>query len=211
MYPNPATPWAAQPHPPSAGTAETLILIGFILQLLGSVVIVIVFGFLGLFAGSLFLFGSVAGGVALLIVALLVVVPILLLYVAWEYSYRRTRDGNYAGARTPTLVLGIIGLFFGGIITGILYIIAYAKLGDAMSEMQQMRMGYAGYGGPPYPGGYPGMPGAYPAAPYGYAPAAPSLAPAPPPVAATCPKCGRPGTFVPQYNRSFCYTCQQYL
>ncbi len=44
---------------------------------------------------------------------------------------------------------------------------------------------------------------------------APSPAPAPAPVAAApaaplCPRCGRPTTFVAQYNRYYCYGCQQY-
>ncbi len=27
----------------------------------------------------------------------------------------------------------------------------------------------------------------------------------------TCPTCGNPATWVPQYNRYYCYTCQKYL
>lgn len=26
-----------------------------------------------------------------------------------------------------------------------------------------------------------------------------------------CPKCGKPGTWVPQYKRYYCYTCKMYL
>jgi len=26
-----------------------------------------------------------------------------------------------------------------------------------------------------------------------------------------CPKCGKPGTWIPQYKRYYCYTCKQYL
>ena len=29
--------------------------------------------------------------------------------------------------------------------------------------------------------------------------------------APVCPTCGKPGTFVPQYNRYYCYNCQKYL
>ena len=32
----------------------------------------------------------------------------------------------------------------------------------------------------------------------------------PAPAAGVCPTCGGPLTFVPQYNRNYCYKCQKY-
>jgi membrane protein YdbS with pleckstrin-like domain len=50
-----------------------------------------------------------------------------------------------------------------------------------------------------------GMPGVQ-------APPPPPMAPpAGAPPAPMCPRCGKPGTWVPQYNRYYCYTDQQYL
>jgi hypothetical protein len=37
--------------------------------------------------------------------------------------------------------------------------------------------------------------------------AAPAVAPGVVPI---CPKCGRSTTYMPQYNRYFCHSCQQY-
>jgi sporulation protein YlmC with PRC-barrel domain len=31
------------------------------------------------------------------------------------------------------------------------------------------------------------------------------------PAVPVCPKCGKPGTWIPQYKRYYCYTCKQYL
>ncbi|MEM2088726.1 MAG: hypothetical protein QXF52_08700 [Thermoproteota archaeon] len=31
------------------------------------------------------------------------------------------------------------------------------------------------------------------------------------PAVPVCPRCGKPGTWVPQYKRYYCYTCKQYL
>ena len=177
----------ARPVPPSAGTAKTLILIGLILQLL------FVLLFLGLAAAIL---ATVPfGGFAVVILLPFVVIGLLILALVYLFTYRRVADGDYEGARTPTLIWGIICLFI-STISGILYIVAYVKLGDAVREMQT----------PPYTGtpptyAAPGMP---------YAPAAPAAAPPAPP-APNCPKCGRPGTWVAQYNRFYCYTDQQYL
>ncbi|HKV90833.1 MAG TPA: hypothetical protein VJQ43_06550, partial [Thermoplasmata archaeon] len=130
----------------------------------------------------------------------------------YAYSYRRIRDGDLPGARGPTLALGILGIPLGGIIVGILYLIAYMKIGDAETESRSM-------------GGWQGAPGGAPPA-YGYAapyggPASAGVPPlyggvayAPPPpvtVAHNCPRCGRPATFIPQYGSSYCYSCAQYL
>lgn len=53
--------------------------------------------------------------------------------------------------------------------------------------------------------GYAAPPGMAPMSASG-APPAPTAAPAP-----NCPRCSRPATFVPQYNRYYCYSCAQYV
>jgi hypothetical protein len=40
-------------------------------------------------------------------------------------------------AKTPALVLGIIQLIFGGVIAGILLLVAYVKIGDSMRRRGQ--------------------------------------------------------------------------
>jgi hypothetical protein len=192
--------------PPSAGTAQTLILIGFIFQIIISVILII-----GI--GVVFLIASLAAAVfppaaiGSIIFLAFGAIDIVLLYVAYEYSYKPAREGQYEAARGPTLLLGILGLIFGLVITGIFYIIGYVKLGDAVNELRQpMHV---------YPGQYPATPMApgpmmtmqQPMAPVAPMPAAAPVAPAAP----VCPRCGRPATWIPQYSRWYCGTDQQYL
>ena len=82
-------------------------------------------------ANALGLVGIIFGGIFL----------IGLLWILLDYFlvYKRLSDGNVRGAETPSLVLGIIQLLFGGIITGILLIIAYVKIGDSLRRNQQQQ------------------------------------------------------------------------
>jgi hypothetical protein len=158
----------------------------------------------------IFLFGPalvIFAGVALL-------VGLFFLYAGYEWCYKRVRAGDYQD-RTWTLILGIIGLLT-TLIVGILYIIAYIKIGDAANEQAQMRgmPPGGGYYGPSF--GSPPMAPAYPGAPAPVAATPPATAGVPPPtpgtpVAPTCPRCHAPATWIPQYNRYYCYNCQQYV
>lgn len=234
MYGQPGAPSYV---PPSGSTAKTLILVGIILQA--------IFVLIYLLIGAVSLIVTIFGAVYLV----LAVLGIVWLLLIWLFSYSRVREGRYEAARVPTLIFGILSLL--QIIPGILYIIAYVKLGDAVREQQMPPPGYPG-GAPmmaaqPYPGAAPMVPQAGPyaaqpspmgpqATPYAAQPApmAPQTAPyaaqpapmgpgavAPAPVAmppapaapaaVICPRCGRPATFIPQYNRYYCYTDQQYV
>jgi hypothetical protein len=106
----------------SGETAHTLILVGLILQGI-QVAIVLGIGFLVVLAPGLggIIFGAAAIG-------------ILWIVLVYSFSYRRTEEGDYEGARTPTLVFGILSLLGLGLISGILYLVAYSKLGDAIDE-----------------------------------------------------------------------------
>ncbi|MFI5414668.1 MAG: hypothetical protein ACHQ16_03260, partial [Candidatus Lutacidiplasmatales archaeon] len=154
MHPGAA---AYRPKPPSQGTAETLLLVGFVFQVIFSLVYIVI-GTLIVFAGTFFLFAGFIGGTVFLLAAILIIVPIVMLYFAFHYCYQRVRDGDLSGARGPTIALGIIGIFLGGIIVGILYIIAYMEIGNAETELRSMGAGPGGMGsyGNPYgtPYGY---------------------------------------------------------
>jgi hypothetical protein len=142
-YPTPPSPYQT-PHlrPASAGSAETLVLVALILQVIGAVfligAILFLFGFAAFhpfaFAWLVVLIAAIVGGVAL-----------LFLYFAYEYSYLRIQHGDYAGAQAPTLVIGILSLFL-GVIPGILYLVGYVKLADAIREQQATPFPY----GPAY-------------------------------------------------------------
>ena len=116
---------ASRPHTRSGETASTLILIGLILQ--GIEVAI----FLGI---GLLLFVVPIVGVFVLAIG---AIGVLWLVLVYGFSYGPTQMGDYSGARTPTLVFGILSLLTLGLISGILYIIAYAKLGDAEREAFQ--------------------------------------------------------------------------
>jgi hypothetical protein len=144
-YPSPTTVLTPpRARPASAGSAETLVLIALILQMIGAVVLI---------SGILFLLGWAAyhpfpfAWLVVLVAGTVGGLAIVFLCCAYLYSYERIRRGDYEGARNPTLVIGILSIFL-GLIPGILYLVGYSKLSDAIREQQ-----------------YPGVPGG----PYGFA------------------------------------------
>lgn len=129
---------AAAPRPASASTAETLVLIALILQVIGGVILFAAFAALiGLSLVHPFQYAWLAATT----VAIVAAVVVVFLYFAYTLSYDRIRRGDYAGAQTPTLVIGILSIF-AGVLPGIFYLIGYAKLGDAIREQQAMTPGY---------------------------------------------------------------------
>jgi hypothetical protein len=138
----------------SGATAETLVLVALVLQVIGAVL---------LGAGLFFFFAFVASlpmpffALVTLIPAAVGSVTVLFLFVAYEYSYRRIQAGDYRGAQTPTLVIGILSLFL-GVLPGILYLIGYAKLGDAVREQEAPSMGFGPGFTPPATFGPAGVP-----------------------------------------------------
>jgi hypothetical protein len=167
---------ATRPRTQSGGTASTLILIGFILQVIEVAIFLLI--------GLVFLVIPIVG----LFVFALALIGVVWLILVWVYSYTPTAEGNYEGARTPTLVFGILSLLTLGLISGILYIIAYAKRGDAEREAAQA---VPGWGVPP------------PFAPSYGMPPTPPLAAAPNPGTKFCSYCGRPNAA----SATFCQSC----
>jgi hypothetical protein len=163
---------------PSGHTAKTLILVGLILQ---GLFVLILLGF-----GILLLIVFV--GVFLLIAGFLGLLWLILVYTL---SYRPASDGNYESARTPTLIFAILSFLSLSLISAILYLIAYIKLGDAVRETT-MPMTFPPAYAPPIPGAYPPQ---Y-AAPYQQ----------PPPPAGQMQVCLKCGT-VRQGTDAFCSRC----
>ncbi|MCI4319269.1 MAG: hypothetical protein L3K23_03940 [Thermoplasmata archaeon] len=129
-------------------------------------------------------------------------------------------QGQYVGLRERMVIWAILTLIF-GVLVGILLLIAYVKLEEvqragvvpmpAAPGPMASAPAYAAspYGTPPYPA----APG-----PAAAAPAPMAAPPSPPPAPASnapqvpnCPRCGRPATWIPQYNRWYCYADSQYL
>ncbi len=180
----------------SAGSAVTLILIGLIFQVISVILLFAV----GLYVLTLPVPGWF-GGILLLLTLLSVIWLVLVYYL----SYERARDDDFEGARTPTLVFGLLALISGGIVSGVLFIVAYVKLGDAAEEVYTTEDDEAQrWGSPSAPVGSPlyrpTLASSSPAVP------APPIAPAPAslsPGSNFCSNCGRP---TPPQAR-FCRNC----
>ena len=121
---------------PSAGTAKTLILVGLILDIILEVILVTV--------GLLFLVVPILGALVLG----LALIGFVWIALVWVFSYQRVVEGDYEGARTPTLVFAILSLVTAGVIPGVLFLIAYIKLGDALREGA---VPYPAWAAPPAP------------------------------------------------------------
>jgi hypothetical protein len=106
----------------SGDTAQTLILVGLILDVILEAILLLV----GLFFLIVPLVGAIILGLAL--------IGLLWVFLVYLFSYQRVREGDYEGARTPTLVFAILSLLSVALIPGILFLIAYVKLGDAIRE-----------------------------------------------------------------------------
>jgi hypothetical protein len=172
----------------------------FLLAGLATVLVALAFGAFGFF-GAFFLIGFVID---------------LIIFMEVGQIRDMVNAGQLQAAKEKTFIWMILGFILGGVITGILLLVAWIKFDGAIAGVQRMQGG-AGWGQPQ-------------AAPVWQQPQAapvwqqppmmqqPVMA-APPPVAApmgagtpaTCPRCGKPATWIAQYNRWYCYTDQQYV
>ncbi|MGC2288888.1 MAG: hypothetical protein WA688_03415, partial [Thermoplasmata archaeon] len=148
------TPGATNYVPPSASTAKTLILVGLILQLIFALLFLFVFGLTAVFLATFGVFPIFA-----VIYIAFGVLGFIFLFLVWTFSYKPVQQGRYEQAKMPTLIFAILSLITINIIAGVLYLIAYIKLGDAVREQQMPPQGYPGaapmmspgmpYGAPP--------------------------------------------------------------
>ncbi len=154
--------WSAYQNA-EAQSARTFALVGFVFYLIGAVV-----GGIWILA-ILAVFTVFPTGMPMGVLFFPVLWPGIFLAVAagltiWSWTnLRQIEAGRYQEAQAPTLVLGILGLFFALLIGGIFLIIAYGKLGNVISP----------------------RPAAVPVA-------APAPIASPQPSGRVCPNCGRP-------------------
>lgn len=132
-YPTPGNAYpTVRSRPPSAGTAESLVLGALVLQVIGAAVLIVGLSIaLGVSVVTPFDYSWVAAIVAVGVGG----IALLFLYLAYEYAYRRIKAGEYEAAQAPTLLIGLLSLFV-GIVPGVLYIVGYVKLGDAVREQR---------------------------------------------------------------------------
>lgn len=132
-YPSTSTTYPSVPAPSHSGsTASTMVLIAIGFQLLGVFLLLEVFYLFVPFS----IFSPPYGWMAATAITCVFAGIILLILFAFFFSFRRIQRGDYAGAQTPTLVLGVLSILTLNIISGALFLIGYAKLGDAIRERQ---------------------------------------------------------------------------
>ncbi|MGA8605175.1 MAG: hypothetical protein WB788_09010 [Thermoplasmata archaeon] len=124
------------------------------------------------------------------------------IYMQMKEIEAMVNNRQYEAAKSKTLLWMILGFILGGIIIGVLLLIAYLKFDPVITWSRNQQQG----GMPP-----PGYAPQYAPPP----PMAPPPPPAPAPVAAPatpmCAKCGRPTTYIAQYGRYYCYTDNLYV
>ncbi|MGI0071598.1 MAG: hypothetical protein ACRECT_05985 [Thermoplasmata archaeon] len=185
-----------------ANLAYLLTLIGALLIILGGIVEIAFFGLVGGLFVLLIGFGIVT-----------LVFGLLLLIFALRLKRNPAQTQSTAILIIIFSVISFLGdaVYIGSILALLGGILALLwKPSGAVSAWAPA----PGYGTPSAYAAPP--PTAYsPAAPPPVAPA-PAVAPSPPPPPALprapfCPTCGKPGTYIPQYGRFYCYDDQQYL
>ena len=78
-------------------------------------------------------------GIVAIVFTILFAIGLMWLLLDYYMVYKPLAQERVADAETSSLVLGILQLIFGGIIPGILLIIAYAKIRDSLNNMMRMR------------------------------------------------------------------------
>jgi hypothetical protein len=63
------------------------------------------------------------------------ILPLIFLLLTYFLVYVRLREGRVEKALAPALILGILNVILGGLISGILLIIAYVKAKDAHTKI----------------------------------------------------------------------------
>jgi hypothetical protein len=164
--------------------------------------------------------GNVCAGIGFILIGpiILIIFGVIdfIIFVKVKSIEGLVNNRQYEQAKSATLVWMILGFILGGLIIGILLLIAYLKFDPLINASRQAsgQMPPPGYGAPPaQPQSWAPPPAGAPA-PGAPQPMAPP--PAPPmaqPAAAVpfCANCGKPTTYIPQYGRYYCYDCKQYV
>lgn len=212
------------PEPPEAQSIKSMLHIARILALIFGILLFLVglayaayIAYLASVCSSFIGYDAYCGGAvafALIPAIFIVIFGVfdILIWIKTKAIEAMVNQHQYEQAKSATLIWMILGFILGGILIGIILLIAYIKFDPLITAARnQGQMGGGGY--PPQGYAQPGYPpqGAPPA----YAPppqaAPPPMAPppaAPAPVAGAapfCSKCGKPTTYIAQYGRYYCY------
>lgn len=124
--------------------------------------------------------------------------------LVYTLTYRRARKGDYRRARGPTLVWAVVSFVLLDVVSGILYLLAYGKLGDSVAELVGVPpSGTIPYTVPPSPVGEAAQAGV------GAGPRSGTRLRIKDRL--TCPRCGNPTVQVMGRSRRYCYACSRYV
>ena len=126
-------------HGQAVSVARTYAFVGFIFYVISTVM-----GFIGFLVLRFFLLRAIlrVASPSLIVpprlflvslIFLLLFIPGIILSIFAWITVRSIDRGRYSQARTYSLILGIIGLFY-GLISGILFLLAYGKLGESTTK-----------------------------------------------------------------------------
>ena len=139
----------AYPAQLAASTARSYALVGFIFYLLGAVGWAI--ALLGFLASMPFWIGTVpqmSFVVFPMIFPFGIFAAVSVGFAWWSWATMQLiEQGRYADARSPSLILGVFGIFIAFLIGGIFFLLAYGKLGEVL----QPPMAYPPWVPPPVP------------------------------------------------------------
>jgi len=120
-------------EPPEASTVKTLTLIAGILSLIFGIILII--------------FGAISIIFIIGIIPLILGIIDIIIFMECNTIRRMVDERRYAEAKSKTLIWMILGFIFGGIIVGVLLLIAYIKYDDLIRHA-----GAIPYYQPPPPG-----------------------------------------------------------
>ena len=130
-------------HAPNydASTARTLVLaaiiLGVIFFAIGMIAVILLVFLLAASQPGAGLFPPAAISASFLGIVILLLFPMEIVWVLLDFFliYVPLTRGKLASAEEPALILGIIQIAVGGIVTGILLIIAWIKIHDSISNL----------------------------------------------------------------------------
>ncbi|HYA70673.1 MAG TPA: hypothetical protein VEH28_04815 [Thermoplasmata archaeon] len=138
-YQSPATAFPTSPNrSPSGSSASAIVLVGIGFQVLGALLL---FALVSTYVGwSIFNPYAYNWFVATAVYSVAAGVILLILF-AFFFAYLPIQRGNYVSAQTPALVLGVLSILTLNIISGVLFLVGYVKIGDAIREQQRSAAG----------------------------------------------------------------------
>ena len=123
-------------------SAKTLVLVAIILQVVFSLIAVFIYA--AVFAvvpattigpgGTTVSTGFPAAGLFIVLASVFGGIGLLWILLDYFLLYKKIADGRIEETDTTSLVLGILQLLFGGLIPGILILVAHGKIGDAINN-----------------------------------------------------------------------------